>query len=135
MHAAGRKRNAHLAGGGAMQVLLRLQGSTPREKGGTDTALNSLNTRSSVSCISYYYVILTMVLVSPPLQAKLFPQYFWLQTGGALIALATLHYSGTGILRPQLITLGAPLLPLASTTRRINARNPAHDLPRQRAAL
>jgi len=40
------------------------------------------------------------------LQSKLFPQYFWLQTGSAVVTLATLHYSGTGILRPQLITLG-----------------------------
>jgi hypothetical protein len=43
------------------------------------------------------------------LQSKLFPQYFWLETGSAAVALATLHYSGTGILRPQLITLGVAL--------------------------
>jgi len=43
------------------------------------------------------------------LQAKLFPQYFWLSTGSSLLALATLFYSGTGILRPQAICLGVAL--------------------------
>jgi hypothetical protein len=41
-----------------------------------------------------------------PLQSKLFPQYFMLQTAGSAIALATLYYSGTGILKPQLYSLG-----------------------------
>ena len=41
-----------------------------------------------------------------PSQSKLFPQYFMLQTAGSAIALATLYYSGTGVLRPQLYALG-----------------------------
>ena len=40
------------------------------------------------------------------MQSKLFPKYFLLQTAGSAIALATLYYSGTGILRPQLYSLG-----------------------------
>lgn len=44
------------------------------------------------------------------LQSKLFPQYFMLQTAGSAIALATLYYSGTGILKPQLYSLGVALV-------------------------
>jgi hypothetical protein len=40
------------------------------------------------------------------MQSKLFPQYFMLQTAGSAIALATLWYSGTGVLKPQLYALG-----------------------------
>ena len=42
----------------------------------------------------------------PLVQSKLFPKYFLLQTAGSAIALATLYYSGTGVLRPQLYALG-----------------------------
>lgn len=41
-------------------------------------------------------------------QSKLFPLYFWLSVGSSLLALSTLYYSGTGILRPQALTLGKP---------------------------
>lgn len=40
------------------------------------------------------------------MQSKLFPKYFLLQTAGSAIALATLFYSGTGVLKPQLTALG-----------------------------
>lgn len=40
------------------------------------------------------------------LQSKLLPIYFALQSLGSAIALATLYYSGTGVLKPQLATLG-----------------------------
>jgi hypothetical protein len=44
------------------------------------------------------------------LQSKLFPQYFMLQTAGSAIAFATLWYSGTGVLKPQLYALGVALV-------------------------
>ena len=40
-------------------------------------------------------------------QSKLFPTFFGLNSAMALVALATLHFSGVGALRPQQISLGA----------------------------
>ena len=40
-------------------------------------------------------------------QSKLFPTFFGLNSAMALVALATLYFSGVGALRPQQISLGA----------------------------